>query len=109
MSIKLYSLTKRQELITIQPSPSLKASRQQASPRCWRIIISMSLMYLQTVQIIYNPSTLVNKSAKEFMRVKFREWYAGEVQKQLDSHTNTTGSVDLKLSTMKPLGNSLAC
>ena len=44
----------------------------------------------------------VNKSAKEFMRSRFSEWYAGEVQKQLDAGATT--SVDLKMSTMKPLG-----
>ena len=44
----------------------------------------------------------VNRAAKEFMRNKFSEWYAEKVQKQLD--TGVTASVDLKMSTMKPLG-----
>ena len=36
------------------------------------------------------------------MREKFREWYAKEVQKQLAN--KVTAGVDLKMSTMKPLG-----
>ena len=46
----------------------------------------------------------VNKSAKEFMRAKFREWYASEVQKQFDNGVKSITPVDLRMSTMKPLG-----
>ena len=46
----------------------------------------------------------VNKAAKEFMRAKFREWYAEQVQKQLDQGEQEFTPVDLKMSTMKPLG-----
>ena len=45
----------------------------------------------------------VNKSVKEFMRSKFKEWYAAQVSKQLDEGANIA-PVDLKLSTLKPLG-----
>lgn len=45
----------------------------------------------------------VNKSAKEFMRSKFRDWYATQVQQQLDEGADIA-PVDLRLSTMKPLG-----
>ena len=45
----------------------------------------------------------VNKSVKDFMRAKFSEWYAPEVQKQLDSSQELT-PVHLRLSIMKPLG-----
>ena len=44
----------------------------------------------------------VNKPAKEFMRGKFNNWYAGEVQKQLDAGGSTC--IDLKMSTTKPVG-----
>lgn len=44
----------------------------------------------------------VNRAAKEFMRKRFSEWYADKVQKQLD--TGVPANVDLKMSTMKPLG-----
>ena len=44
----------------------------------------------------------INKAAKEFMHCRFREWYASEVQKQLDR--GESSPVDLKMSTMKPLG-----
>ena len=46
----------------------------------------------------------VNKSAKEFMRGKFREWYATQVQKQLDEGASQISPVDLRMSIMKPLG-----
>ena len=45
----------------------------------------------------------VNKSVKEFMRSKFKEWYAAQVLKQLDEGANIA-PVDLKFSTLKPLG-----
>ena len=45
----------------------------------------------------------VNKSVKEFMRSKFRDWYSEQVQDQLNEENDIT-PVDLKMSTMKPLG-----
>ena len=45
----------------------------------------------------------INKSVKEFMHSKFKEWYAAQVSKQLDEGANIA-PVDLKLSTLKPLG-----
>ena len=45
----------------------------------------------------------VNKPVKEFMRSKFGQWYAGEVEKQLDQGAEHT-SIDLRTSVMKPLG-----
>lgn len=45
----------------------------------------------------------INKSVKEFMRRKFREWYSEQVQRQL-SEGEEISPVDLRLSTMKPLG-----
>ena len=47
----------------------------------------------------------VNKSAKDFMRSKFRDWYATQVQQQLHEGEDIA-PVDLRLSTMKPLGAS---
>ena len=46
----------------------------------------------------------VNKAAKEFMRSRFREWYATQVQKQLDEGASQISPVDLRMSIMKPLG-----
>ena len=43
----------------------------------------------------------INEAAKEFMHCKFHEWYASEVQKQLDK--GESSPVDLKTSTVKPL------
>ena len=44
----------------------------------------------------------VNKAAKDFMRSKFREWYATQVQQQL--HEEDITPVNLRMSIMKPLG-----
>ena len=45
----------------------------------------------------------VNKSVKEYMRSKFRDWYSMQVQHQLDEGEEFS-PVDLRMSTMKPLG-----
>lgn len=45
----------------------------------------------------------VNKPAKDFMRIKFRNCYSEQVQDQLGEDKEMT-PVDLKMSTMKPLG-----
>ena len=44
----------------------------------------------------------LNKAAKDFLRRKFREWYAKQVCVQLDGAQNIP--VDLRLSILKPLG-----
>ena len=45
----------------------------------------------------------VNKSVKEYMRSKFRDWYSMQVQHQLDEGEEISPE-DLRMSTMKPLG-----
>ena len=45
----------------------------------------------------------VNKAVKDFIRSKFRDWYATQVQQHLDDGTEVT-LVDLRMSIMKPLG-----
>ncbi len=45
----------------------------------------------------------VNKSVKEFVRSKFRDRYSTQVQQQLDKGAEIS-PVDLKMSTMKPVG-----
>lgn len=45
----------------------------------------------------------VNKAAKDFLRQKFREWYANQVLSQLRNENDDVHS-DLKLSIVKPLG-----
>ena len=45
----------------------------------------------------------VNGHAKEFLKKKFEEWYAGEVKKQLDEGKDIYDvNVSMKLSNMKP-------
>ena len=44
----------------------------------------------------------VNKSVKELMRNKFQQWYASEVEKQMDQGMEHA-PVDLRMSIMKPL------
>ena len=47
----------------------------------------------------------VNKSAKEFLRGRFHEWYSQKIFEQLQQKGCTVAEpVDLKLSVMKPLG-----
>lgn len=45
----------------------------------------------------------VNRSAKEFLRNEFQEWYAQQVCTQLQSKVDKQ-PVDLRLSVVKPLG-----
>ena len=45
----------------------------------------------------------INKAAKDFLRSKFREWYAQQVCSQIKGETETK-PVDLRLSVIKPLG-----
>ena len=44
----------------------------------------------------------INKAAKDFLRGKFREWYALQVCSQINGETETK-PVDLRLSIIKPL------
>ncbi len=44
----------------------------------------------------------VNKPAKTFMRAQFQEWYAEQIQQQVDGKLEKK-PVDLKLSIVKPL------
>ena len=43
----------------------------------------------------------LNKSAKDFMRSKFQEWYGNIISTQLEN--DKTEPVDMRLSIMKPL------
>lgn len=45
----------------------------------------------------------VNKSAKEAMRNRFREWYASEVLKQKEDGVEMIAPIDLKRSTLNRL------
>ena len=49
------------------------------------------------------PMDLSVKSIKVYMRSKFWDWYSMKVQHQLDEGEEIS-SVDLRLSTLKPLG-----
>ena len=46
----------------------------------------------------------VNKAAKEFLPRQFQEWYSEQVCQQLQDGDVTVQLVDLKMSTVKPLG-----
>uniref|UniRef100_A0A1X7TAD1 DDE-1 domain-containing protein n=1 Tax=Amphimedon queenslandica TaxID=400682 RepID=A0A1X7TAD1_AMPQE len=46
----------------------------------------------------------VNKPCKDFMRNKFIEWYSLKVCEALENTQNPSPTIDLRLSTMKPLG-----
>ena len=47
----------------------------------------------------------VNKPAKDFLHEKFRQWYAGEVQKQLEAGTDEENvKVNMGMPVMKEVG-----
>ncbi len=46
----------------------------------------------------------VNKSAKEFLRRQFQQWYSDQVCKQIKEGRSGFKSVDLSMSIVKPLG-----
>ena len=46
----------------------------------------------------------VNKPCKDFMRNKFIEWYSTNVCEALEQTNNPRPKIDLRLSTMKPIG-----
>lgn len=50
----------------------------------------------------------VNKSAKDFMRGKFRQWYSTKVEQQMEdgklTNMHAMTPVDQRMSIMKPLG-----
>ena len=46
----------------------------------------------------------VNKSAKDFMREKFRQWYSREVEKALQRSESESIEVDMRATIMKELG-----
>ena len=48
----------------------------------------------------------VNKSAKDFLKAQFQNWYAEQFVTYIDKHSDKVEAVkiDLSLTTMKPLG-----
>ena len=44
----------------------------------------------------------VNKAAKDFLRQRFREWYANQISQKIDE--GDSSAVDLRLTVVKPLG-----
>ena len=49
------------------------------------------------------PDVSINKSAKEFLRRQFHQWYSDQVCHQMQREAGNT-SIDLSLSVVKPLG-----
>lgn len=45
----------------------------------------------------------VNKSAKEYLRRQFQQWYSDQVRRQLEKADSVT-SIGLQMSVVKPLG-----
>ena len=45
----------------------------------------------------------VNKSAKDFLRSQFQDWYAKELHKQLKDQSTEVIPIDMKMSLVKPL------
>lgn len=77
----------------------------QCIEEIFQLLDSNNILYVLVPAIctdVLQPLDLsLNKSAKDFMRKKFQEWYGSIICKQLEDNVEDT--VALRLSTMKPL------
>ena len=72
----------------------------------------LELLEENSIDIVFVPANCtdrlqpldisVNKPAKNFMRAQFQEWYAIQIQQQVEGKTEKK-PVDLKLSIIKPI------
>ncbi|SMN02226.1 hypothetical protein SPONN_625 [uncultured Candidatus Thioglobus sp.] len=106
-----YVQSKRKELHLPDNFPALAIYDVFKGQMTQKVFDFLEKNHIYTVRVPANltdrlqPMDLsVNKPAKGFMRNKFQEWYATEVQKQFDQGACSVSPVDLRLSIMKPLG-----
>ena len=75
----------------------------QCTERVFRMLEDNNILYVivpsNCTDILQPLDLSVNKSAKDFMKSKFQEWYGGIIYKQLDR----IEEVDMRLPVMKPL------
>ena len=76
-----------------------------------RVLSKLASLNIEIVSVpsnmthFFQPLDLtVNDQAKKFCKEKFKSWYSGEVQRQLDSGTSFEDiEVDLRMSVIKPI------
>ena len=77
----------------------------QCTERVFRMLEDNNILYVivpsNCTDILQPLDLSVNKSAKDFMKSKFQEWYGGIIYKQLEDQIEE--EVDMRLSVMKPL------
>ena len=104
-----YINKKRSELKLSKEQPALLIF-DNFKAQCTASVLSLLDQYHMNVALIppnctdrLQPLDLsINKAAKDFLRGKFREWYALQVCSQIKGETETK-PVDLRLSIIKPL------
>lgn len=79
--------------------------RGQCVPSVLKLLEENNIHYLfvppNTTDKLQPLDLSVNKSAKDFMKSKFQEWYSSVIEKQLQDDIEE--EVDMRLSVMKPL------
>ena len=99
---------RRKELKLSADHPALaifNVFKGQCTERVFRMLEDNNILYVivpsNCTDILQPLDLSVNKSAKDFMRSKFQEWYGGIIYKQLEDQIEE--EVDMRLSVMKPL------
>ena len=105
-----YINKKREELMLASNYPALLTLdnfKAQCTPGILMLLdqndINVALVPANCTDRLQPINLSVNKSVKSFLRNEFYKWYAKEVCSQLQGHIENK-PVDLKLSTVKPLG-----
>ena len=99
---------KRKELKLNADHPALAifdVFKGQCTERVFRMLEDNNILYVivpsNCTDILQPLDLSINKSAKDFMKSKFQEWYGGIIHKQLEDQIEE--EVDMRLSVMKPL------
>ena len=64
--------------------------------------ISIALVPANCTDRLQPMDVSVNKAAKDFLRQRFRKWYASQICQQINE--GDSSAVDLRLNVVKPLG-----
>ena len=99
-----YINEKRKEVKLGPDHSALVLFRGQCTEEMFKLLDENNILYVlvpaNCTDRLQPLDLSVNKPAKDFMKAKFQDWYGSIVYKQLEDRCE---SVDLRLSTMKPL------